>query len=218
MNAKLDNAIDDYRYLLSRGYGRERAIEIVGERYLLGQKNRLILYRAVYDDETANSHRQKMVSLEEVLEERLSVDGYNVLITVESMLRKKPLILCDDGFIRDISGIYGKHRLSSYSEHALTLIMELLTGVRPSEVRFYYDQQVSRSGELASLTRKLLNRFAVDGNAETARQADNAALRFKAVLATSDTVLIERGERLFDLAAEVVRRSSPTQILAVHQL
>lgn len=218
MNVRLDNAIGDFRYLLSRGYRRERAIEIVGERYLLGQNNRLILYRAVYDDETADLHRQKMVMPEVVLEEKLSVDGYNVLITVESMLRKKPLILCDDGFVRDISGIHGKHRLSSYSEHALSLMMRLLTELQPSEVRFYYDQQVSRSGELAALTRGLLDRFTLDGNAETARQADNAALGFGDVLATSDTVLIERGERLFDLAAEVARRSSPTQILPLQQL
>ncbi len=218
MNARLDNAIDDFRYLLSRGYKRERAIEIVGDRYLLDQNNRLILYRAVYDDETADSHRQKMVTPEAVLEEKLSVDGYNVLITVESMLRKKPLILCDDGFVRDISGIHGKHRLSSYSEHALSLIMRLLTELQPSEVRFHYDQQVSRSGELAALTRSLLDRFTLDGNAETARQADNAALGFGTVLATSDTVLIERGKRLFDLAAEVARRSSPTQILPLRQL
>ncbi len=218
MNARFDNAIGDFRYLLSRGYGRERAVEIVGERYLLGQNNRLILYRAVYDDETADSHRKKMVTPEAVLEERLSVDGYNVLITVESMLRKKPLILCDDGFLRDISGIHGKHRLSSYSEHALSLIMRFLTEFRPSEVRFYYDQQVSRSGELAALTRSLLDRFTLDGNAETARQADNAALGFGTILATSDTVLIERGEKLFDLAAEVAVRSSPTQVIPLHQI
>lgn len=218
MNVKLDSAIDDFRYLLSRGYRREYAVRIVGDRYVLDQTSRMILYRAVYDDETARSHKQKMVVYEAVSGENLSVDGYNVLITIESMLRKKPLILCDDGFVRDVSGIYGKHRLTSYSEHALSLMLRFLIEILPSEIRFYYDQQVSRSGELAALTRSLLDSFNLEGNAETARQADNEALRFGDVLATSDAVLIERGEKLFDLAAEVACRSSPTQILTLHQL
>ncbi len=218
MNIKLDCAIGDFRYLLSRGYGRENAVKIAGDRYTLDQTSRLVLYRAVYDDETAASHRSKLVDPEAVYGKRLSVDGYNVLITVESMLRKNPLILCDDGFIRDVSGIYGKHRFTSFTEHALLLIMRLLTEIQPSETRFFYDSQVSRSGELAALTRTFLAQFNLEGNAETAKQADNETLRFGGILSSSDAVLIERGDMLFDLAAEVARRYSPGQILSLHQL
>lgn len=218
MNLKLGLAIDDLRYLLSRGYGRENSVKIVGDRYLLDQTSRLILYRAVYDGETARMHRLKLVESEAVSGRRLSIDGYNVLITVESMLRKKPLILCDDGFIRDVSGIHGKHKPTSYTEHALLLVMGLLAGIHPSETHFFYDSQVSRSGELAALTRTLLTRFELEGNAKTAKQADNETLRYGDILSSSDTVLIERGKELFDLAAEVARRNSPNQILSLPQL
>jgi len=218
MNPKLGRAIVDLRYLLSRGYRRESGVKIVGDRYLLDQSSRLVLYRAVYDGETARSHRSKLVDSEAVSGKRLSVDGYNVLITAESMLMRKPLILCDDGFIRDISGIHGKHKPTSYTEHALLLIMKLLADIRPSEARFFYDSQVSRSGELAALTRTLLTRFELEGNAKTAKQADNETLRFGGILSTSDAVLIDRGKDLFDLAAEVARINSPNQILSLHQL
>ena len=218
MNLKLSLAIDDLRYLLSRGYGRGNSVKIVGDRYLLDQTSRLILYRAVYDGETARMHRLKLVESEAVSGRRLSIDGYNVLITVESMLRKKPLILCDDGFIRDVSGIHGKHKPTSYTEHALLLVMGLLASIHPSETHFFYDSQVSRSGELAALTRTLLTRFELEGNAKTAKQADNDTLRYGDILSSSDTVLIERGKELFDLAAEVARRNSPNQILSLPQL
>jgi len=218
MNAKLRIAVEDFRYLLSRGYKRERTLEIVGDRYLLDQTTRLVFYRAVYDEETARLHGSRLVGPEAVSDKRLSIDGYNVLITVESMLRKKPLILCDDGFIRDISAIHGKHRLTPYTEEALSLIFRFLTEVQPSEIRFFYDAQVSRSGELAALTRDIFSRFGLEGSAETARLADNEALAFGDILATSDAVLINRGRRLFDLAAEVARRNSPTQILPLSQL
>ncbi len=218
MNPKLNMAIEDFRYLLSRGYRRENGLRIVVDRYTLDQTSRSVLYRAVYDDETARSHRLKLVTSDAVSERSLSVDGYNVLITVESMLRKRPLILCDDGFIRDVSGIHGKHRLTSYSEHALSVTIGLLTQIRSREVKFFYDQQVSRSGELASLTRSILDGSGLEGSAETARQADNQVLRQGEVVATSDAVVIERAKELFDLAGEVARRNSPTQILSVREL
>jgi len=218
MSAKFHSAIEDFRYLLSRGYRRERALEIAGDRYLLDQTTRLVLYRAVYDEETAKSHRSKLVGPEAVSDKRLSIDGYNVLITVESMLRRKSLILCDDGFVRDISAVHGKHRLTPYTEDALSLMIRLLAEVQPSEIRFCYDLQVSRSGELAALTRDTLSRFGLEGSAETARLADNEVLSFGDILATSDSVLIDKGRRVFDLAGEVARGNSPTQILVLSQL
>ncbi|MDO8635402.1 MAG: DUF5616 domain-containing protein [Dehalococcoidia bacterium] len=30
---------------------------------------------------------------------RLAIDGYNVLVTVESALQGKPVVMCDDGFV-----------------------------------------------------------------------------------------------------------------------
>ncbi len=193
-------------------------MKIVGDRYLLDQTTRLVLYRAVYDEETARSHRSKLVGPETVSGKSLSIDGYNVLITVESMLRRKPLILSDDGFVRDISAIHGKHKLTPYTQEALSLIARLLTEVQPSETQFCYDSQVSRSGELAALTRDILSRFELEGSAKTAKLADREALAFGDILATSDAVLIDKGRRLFDLAVEVARRNSPTQILPLSQL
>ncbi|MBL7118774.1 hypothetical protein ISS96_02030, partial [Candidatus Bathyarchaeota archaeon] len=46
----------------------------------------------------------------------------------------------------------------------------------------------------------------------------NETLRYGDILSSSDTVLIERGKELFDLAAEVARRNSPNQILSLPQL
>ena len=44
------------------------------------------------------------VNIEEVRNRTLGIDGYNVLVTLESALDEKLLILADDGLVRDITG------------------------------------------------------------------------------------------------------------------
>ena len=86
MDKDIGDAVHDLRFLLSRGYNRKTSISIVGDKYQLGKTERQILYRAVYDEETAERHKEKKASVAKVKGKRLGIDGYNVVITVESML------------------------------------------------------------------------------------------------------------------------------------
>ena len=47
------------------------------------------------------------------------VDGYNVLITVESLLGGFPVYLCDDGFLRDTRGLFSGYKSSPIDRFCL---------------------------------------------------------------------------------------------------
>jgi hypothetical protein len=103
-------AIRDLRYLLNRGYPRETAVRVVSNHYCLSSEERHLLSRCVFSREEGEEHRRKLVRLEGVRGRTLGVDGYNVLITCESLLGGYPVIRCDDGLLRDLRAVRGKYR------------------------------------------------------------------------------------------------------------
>jgi len=212
----LKRAVEDFRYLLGRGYNRESALKFVGDKYQLNKSIRLLLYRCVYGKSEAKKHREKLVSITEMKNEVLAVDGYNSLITVESMLENKPIILCDDGFIRDLSAIHGKYKFTSTTIQALKLLAKTLLKSKIKQVKFFFDSQVSRSGELASLTRKILVEAGLDGDALAVKKADSEVLGWSKIVASSDAVIIQKANKVFDLAGETIKQENPKKILRLN--
>ncbi len=210
-------AAEDLRYLLSRGYNREGAVKFVGDRHQLTRLERLTLYRAVYDRETADVHRGKMVPVLALKGRKLTVDGYNVLLTVESLLEDRLTVVCDDGFLRDVSGVHGRHRPTEITERALKLILELLQKAKPSQVMFSYDAQVSFSGELAALTQALLREYGLHGEAHAVVQADVFALQHGEIVSSSDAVLIGKAKKVVDLVGEIGRDRFLNKLLTLER-
>jgi hypothetical protein len=134
------------------------------------------------------------------------VDGYNVLITTESLLADYPVYLCDDGFLRDTRGIFRSYKISRLTSPALSLILDLLAQAKPVRVEVLLDQQMSRSGELAELVRCMMAERGLPGTARTARDVDHQLKVAKAGVATSDGNVIDAAKRIYDLPSEIAKR------------
>lgn len=213
LRKELKEATIDLRFLLGRGYNREGAVAFVGDKYQLNKEERLILYRAVYDSKKASAHARKKMAAKAISGKKVAVDGYNVILTVETMLKNKKLILCDDDFVRDISAVHGKHKPTETTEKALGILINFLKGFNPQEVVFFYDSQVSLSGETASLTRRMLKESRLNGDAKAVKQADTGALKYGEIVSSSDVVIIEKSEKIVDLASELIKTLSPEKII-----
>jgi hypothetical protein len=209
----LAEAVKDLRYLLARGYNRTPAVRFVGDKYRMNLRERYILMRGVFDEAEVENRRMKLVKMSEIGGEKVSIDGYNVLITVESILAKKPIIRCDDFIFRDISAVFGKHKITERTIQALRLIMKSLKEYRAGEVRFLYDKQVSKSGLLASTTRVMIAEFGLKGTATTMQKADVETLGSGGTTVSSDTVVIQKAKRVVDLAGEIVNQLSYQNII-----
>ena len=80
-------AIEDYRFLKNRRYSDKAALKLVGDRYRLTSNERNCLFRAVIADADCALRKQKLITLDALVNKPLGVDWYNVLITVESYLK-----------------------------------------------------------------------------------------------------------------------------------
>jgi len=182
----------DLAYLLSRGYRREPAVRFVGDRYRLDKGERLLLYRTVYDVKTGEAHRRKVVSVEAMRGKILSIDGYNVLITVEIILMGLPVFLSDDGVVRDISMVSRKYSFTDTTFEALNLILSELKELKPHGVYWFLDAPIPRSGELAKVIREGLREHGLEGVAIMVKTADKVTLLKGDVVAGSDCVVVEK--------------------------
>jgi hypothetical protein len=201
----LQKAAVDFRYLLNRGYPRKAALEIVGNRYALTFDERHLLHRGVFSDADSKARRKKIISTKGIRSKDLAIDGHNVLITVEAGLSGRPLILADDGFIRDISGVSGGFKKTEVTEKAIRLIVTSLKGWRPRHALFLFDAPISKSGILAQELRALLKKEGLPGDALAVNVPETTLIGFQGVIATSDTAIIDRSKRAVDLAGNIIR-------------
>jgi len=185
LDERMKDASIDLRFLLNRGYDKARAIRFVGNKFQLDKSERHILYRALYSKDEINATKKKLVPFEQISGKHLAVDGYNVLITVESLLSKKTIINCDDGIMRDVSGIFGSKLL-----------------------QFFFDSQVSKSGELSKIIREKINELQLIGNAETVKQVDTTLKKLNCdIIATSDTIIIAQVSAVVDIPQRILKIS-----------
>jgi len=202
----LQKAAADFRYLLNRGYPRKATLEIVGNRYGLTYDERHLLHRGVFSDADSEPRRRKIISIKRVPGKDLAIDGHNVLITVEAGLSGRPLILADDGFVRDISGLSGSFKKTAVTEKALQVIVTFLKKWNPRNTLFLFDAPISKSGILAQELRALLKKEGLPGDASAMKVPEKTLIGFQGVVATSDTAIIDRSERVIDLAGSIIRK------------
>ncbi len=198
-------AIHDLRYLLNRGYNKNSAIKFIGDRYLLNKEQRLLLYRAIFSETTANLHKSKLVDSSEIKDNILLIDGFNVILTIFSAIEGKPIYLCDDGIIRDISGIHGTISKRNIDRPLKIIIVEL-SELKPKEVIFFFEKSISKSGKIANKVRNLLKENKLYGDAKLVPSSDFYLSLLKGIVATSDSIIIEKAEKIFDLAGYIINK------------
>lgn len=201
---KLRVAAADLRWLLNRGYPRQGSLTLVGNRFDLDAEARELLHRGVFAPAEARGRRAKLVTPEQVKGRGLAVDGHNVIITVESALLGRPLVLADDGVVRDIARLSARYRPSRTTDQALDLIVADLKKLGVARADFWLDQRMSKSGELAAAIRERLQAAGLAGEARAVSVPEREMAAHDGPVATSDSALMDQVGAVFDLAGYIV--------------
>jgi hypothetical protein len=202
----LTPAAHDLRFLLSRGYPRDSAIGFVGDHFQLSREERDLLFRGVFTREQNRARKAKMGAVRELAGARLVIDGHNVLITLESALRGRPLLMASDGVVRDISRVFRRFRPTERTRTAWRMVERLLTDYPPVHVTVILDAPLPKSGELAARINRWMDQAGIAGEAAAETRPETAILRLQGIKATADSIIIDRSRRVFDLAGHIIRK------------
>ncbi len=206
---RLKAPVLELRILLDFGYRRGHALRFVGEHHQLGEWDRNVLERVVFSQEAASRRRARLVGPGQLKGASVVVDGYNVLISLECLFAGEPLFLADDGVVRDVAARRGLRHRAEAVDQGLRHVLELFKAQGVAAVTLIFDQQVSRSGELAATCRAALGRHNFMGEARTELRADHALIDAAkaSVVCTSDRVIIDAAPRAFDLVNALAKRA-----------
>jgi hypothetical protein len=208
---RLKDASYDLKFLLNRGYKKKVAINLVANKYVLNKNGRNYLERKVFSDDKSKDRSHKIVNITNVTNKTIFVDGYNVLISVETICNREygSLVMCDDGVLRDLKAVFGKYKINSTTEKALNNIMSILNQYNPAYVCFFYDSPVSKSGELARITNSIIQINNLNGCAVTNKNVDfelvKQSKKYGGIIATSDGPIIDRIKNILDIPNQICK-------------
>lgn len=203
----LCEAVSDLSWLLERGYAEPSALELVGNRHALRQRQRTASSRCAASDRAVRARRERRLEARDVEGRALSVDALNCVIVVESILSGGVVLRGRDGVLRDMASVHGSYRRVAATERALELLVGVLAEARPSRVHWLVDRPVSNSGRLAEQIRDLDP--GLEGMAwavDTPMDADPVLLASSDVVASGDANVLDRCGPWVDLPDSVLDR------------
>jgi hypothetical protein len=202
-------ATDDLCWLLNRGYALHSALELVGNRFTLRDRQRLAVGRCAAMDAAVARRRAHCLAPGQWRGQELWLDGYNVLMVLEAALGGGVVLLGRDDCCRDVLGIHGSYHRVQETAPALQLVGEMLRDYGVTACRWLLDKPVSNSGRLRAFILEAAAQAGWNWQVELEMNPDNVLAKSSAVVATSDSMILDRCERWANVAREVITRRIP---------
>lgn len=208
------NALVDYKYLLNRGYPQKPSLDFVTSRYGLSNVERVLLLRCIHSDLDVTEISRKMIPESEVGNYELVIDGFNVLITLASVIEGDYVYLCDDGIVRDLRSSKFKDVSIEILKEALNKLVKYVNFLGPRQTIIVLDKNVSRSGELRNSIKDVFNNAKV----VLASKADIAVISTDALTSSSDFVILKKVSRIFDIAGYIIMNEFKDRMIDINEL
>lgn len=206
--ALLRKAQEDVRWLLNRGYPMGSVTELVGGHYQLSARQRTALQRSTTTDRQCDGRQQKQLPLTHAKDDRILIDGFNLIILLEVALSGSLLILGMDGVLRDLAGLRGTYRLIHQTDRALSLIGQTLEKQAIPAAVFYLDANVSNSGRLRQRILEHALTWSLPVTVELVPNADTCLINHERVV-TGDSFVLDGCISWFNLAWQIVSDEIP---------
>ena len=214
---RLHLACDEVEWLLDRGYTQGSVLDLVGSHHQLTARQRLALQRCTATADQYRRRQHTRLPWRAASQGEVLIDGFNLIITLETGLSGSLLILGGDGVVRDLAGLRGSYRLIHQTDAAIDLIGVALIELGVPAVRFLLDQPVSNSGRLRQ---RILER-SVDWPMPvevTLVPNPDPLLAAGSRIVTADSALLDICAGWFNLARRILDRSVPQAwIVCIHK-
>ena len=209
IRSRLSQAVDDLCWLLTRGYAPDSSLKIVGDRYGLVARQRVAVARCSCGNADGGRRRMHEVAAGALHNQPLKLDGYNVLTTIEAALSGGVIFAARDGAYRDMASMHGTYRRVAETLPALELLGDELARLSVAECVLYLDRPVSNSGRLKSLIENVASSNGWPWRVELAANPDALLAESPEIVATADSVILDRCRAWYNLARAIIARQVP---------
>lgn len=206
----LCQAVADMSLLLGRGYAEKSSLKLVGDRFGLTKRQRLAVKRCSCSEAQTAVRKQKQIPTGELKDQVIIIDGYNILITIESFLSGGFVFIARDGCVRDIAGIHGTYRKVDETLGALELIAGALSELQVVHALWLFDSPVSNSGKLKTIIYELIEKNNWPWDVELVINPDKELVKTDKIIITADSDILDKCTRWSNLAAYIIDKPKGT--------
>lgn len=207
--AVLRRAAEEVSWLLGRGYSIATAIAAAGNHHQLAQRQRVALARGCASDAAREARLARLRACADARDQRLSIDGFNLLISLEVALSAGVLVRGRDTVLRDLAGLRGSYRTIEESARAIDLVGAQLSAHAPAHLEWLLDRAVSNAGRLKTLIRERARSWPFTVEVTLVPDPD-PLLSARDWVVSGDAVVLDRCGLWINLASEIVAAHAPS--------
>ncbi|TAE71656.1 MAG: DUF434 domain-containing protein [Bacteroidetes bacterium] len=201
----MSEATNDMCYLLEKKYPENATLKLVGDHYQINERQRKAVFRCACPLSSIEKRQQKMISNLNIEQKTLAIDGYNLLIIVESMLSNGYIFKGRDGAYRDVASIHGTYKKVEETLPALTLIANSLIELKVKNVIWYLDSPISNSGRLKSIMLGLAEENYWNWEVELVNSPDKKLVELDFPTITADAWILDNVTNWFNLSEYLIQ-------------
>ncbi|WP_294333234.1 DUF434 domain-containing protein [uncultured Chryseobacterium sp.] len=206
---KLKSAVQDMHYLLSRKYAERAASELVGNHYRLKTRQIQAVRGAAASEFQLRNREAKEVQLQDLGDKIIYLDGFNVLILLESLLSGAYIFEGMDGCFRDLSGVHGTYKRVMQTPASIELVAEFFRKSGAAGLFWIFDKPVSNSGRI----KQMILDFAVENDLNWSAGLEFNPDKFLAegaeIAVSSDAWILDHCKSWFNLIGYLIREEKP---------
>ncbi|MFK7771081.1 MAG: DUF434 domain-containing protein [Saprospiraceae bacterium] len=197
-------AIDDFSFLMSRGYAMNSTLQIVGSRYKLNKRQRMAILRVGAAEQNIQLRKSKELIPFDLKNQKVSIDGFNLLILLESALSGAFIFKGRDGTYRDISSVHGTYKRVQQTEAAMILVGNVLKKMEVEKVDWYLDAPISNSGRLKKMLLEISEKYQFNWQVELVNNPDKVLAENCKIIVSSDGWVIDHAQNWFNLGSHLI--------------
>ncbi|AZB08695.1 DUF434 domain-containing protein [Chryseobacterium sp. G0162] len=206
--SKLKLAVQDMQYLLTRGYAEKAASDLVGNRYRLKTRQIQVIRGASASDGQIHNRRLKQLNLSDLKDKTVYLDGFNVLILLESLLSEAYIFEGVDGCFRDLSGVHGTYKRVNQTERAIGLVAAFFQKAQVQKLDWIFDQPVSNSGRIKQIVLDFAVENQLNWEVELQYSPDKFLAESSGIIISSDAWILDHCKEWFNLIGYLIKEES----------
>lgn len=201
---KLKQALQDLNYLLTRGYTMKSSLALPAGRYKLRTRQLIALQGMACAESDVLTRGQKLVDKEDTSGKDIFLDGFNILIVLESFFSGAYVFKGQDGCYRDISSVHGTYKRVQQTEQALLSVGNLFNALGAGKITWVFDKPVSNSGKMKTMCYEIAvaNNFNWDAILENA--PDKYLATCNDIVCSSDAWILNQRAQWFNITAHII--------------
>ena len=205
---KLLLALSDMFYLLSKDYPPRATLALVGNRYRLRHRQILALQGMACSSKDIEIRKNKELSVENIQGETIYLDGFNIVIILETLLSGGYVFRGLDSCYRDISSVHGSYKRVRQTEEVLVTLGNALQKLGAEHVIWIFDAPVSNSGRLKTLCYETAKEHGFPWEVYLDNAPDKYLIAENRLIASSDAWVLNGCYKWFNLISYVIDQIS----------